>query len=100
MARGSIALGPRFEAWKDTHDQTDEQLARYLGVTVDVLAQLAAESVAATDTPAGFKGIGEDWNSGAWDQPDGHQLEQLAQRHGADPKRLTDVAWNEMREDR
>ena len=99
MARGSIALGPRFEQWKATHDQTDEQLARYLGITIDVLPQLAAASFPAVDNPAGFKGIGEDWNSGESDEPDPYQVELLAQRYGADPKRLVGVAWNEMDED-
>ena len=98
---GTIALRPRFERWQQTHEQTNEQLARYLGVTIDMLAKLADESVQDDGSGSGLKGMGERWDQGDSDTPDQYQLDQLAGRYGADRKRLFDlVAFNEMHDDR
>ena len=100
MATGSIALGPRFEAWKEKHEQTDEQLATYLGITVDVLATLAAEGVPNDGQHVGFRAPGEDWSQGVSHDPDRYQLQRLADRYHADERRLFYVVGlNEMRLD-
>lgn len=100
MQRGSIALGPRFELWKNKHNQTPQQLATYLGVTIDILAELAAESVPDDGSPVGPGAFRRSREPGVSDDPDLHQLEQLANRYGATYRRLYDVvAMNQMRED-
>ena len=91
MQRGSIALGPRLEAWKDRHDQTDEQLARHLGIKLDDLPRLTAESVPDDGNPVGFKAPGERCDSGVSSEPDLYQLDRLADRYGADRQRLREV---------
>jgi hypothetical protein len=81
----TLALGRYFEAWQHNHNQTDEELAAYLGVTVSLLADLAAEPI----EPAG--GTPRDGSDDARPMPEpplATDLEPIAERHGVNGQRL------------
>src|SRR3954452_18943288 len=50
LSRASITLARAFQGWKARYKQNDEQLAEYLGTTVDVLPELGAALIPAEVT--------------------------------------------------
>ena len=86
----TITLGRYFEAWRRNHVQTEEQLAEYLGVTVDGLAALADEPIELGESPAGGDA------GGARPMPDPplpDQLEAIAERLAVNGQRLRNVVY-------
>jgi hypothetical protein len=81
----SMTLGRYFEAWQRNHVQSDEELAAYLGVTVDQLVALAAEPI----EPVGDADPARPMPMPpmAWD------IDPIAERHGANSQRLRSVIY-------
>lgn len=86
----TIALGRYFEDWKRNHQQCDDDLAAYLGLTVDQLAALAAEVV----EPGGSTAEGDAGDARPMPPPPlPEQIEPLADRHAANAQRLRNVIY-------
>ena len=88
-----ITLGRYFDAWKRNHQQSDDGLAEYLGVTVDQLAALAAEPVQVEPFQAEAATAASDTEAlrpmPTFPMP--WQIEPIAERHGANRQRLHNV---------
>jgi hypothetical protein len=89
----TITLGRYFEAWQRNHVQSDDELAAYLGVTVDQLAALAAEPV----EPEGAATIGDAEPSRPMPMPPmSTELDPIAERHGVNGQRLRNVIYGRI----
>ena len=83
----SLALGRYFEAWQRNHGQTDQELAAYLGVTMEQLSALAAETVEPGE------GAPDDAARPMPAPPLATDLDPIIERHGVNGQRLRDVVY-------
>ena len=86
----TITLGRYFETWRRNHVQTEDQLAEYLGVTIDGLAALAEEPIELGDSPSGSEA------GGARPMPApplSTELDPIIERTGVNGQRLRNVIY-------
>jgi hypothetical protein len=86
----TLTLGRYFEAWQRNHVRTDEELAEYLGVTVEQLPALASETVEAGGDPAGDDAESTRPMPGP---PLSTDLDATVERYGLNGQRLRNVIY-------
>jgi hypothetical protein len=85
----TTTLAQYFEAWQHENSRPPDQLATYLGLAPDRLAQLAAEHVA-TESAGSMSGS-TDGADDAPPEPSVEHLEQIGRRYGVNIDRLLSV---------